>query len=164
MKGITRFNFSLLFLTGCLWNAIAYAGSTVSVKVTVMAPLPCVLNEKKPIEVDFGDEVITTSINGNMYREEVVYDLSCSGQGKNAMRLQINGLGAAFDSSALQTSITGLAIAFEQPKGKRLPVNGWANFDYPQLPELYAVPVKKNGVVLPTGEFSATATLRVDYQ
>lgn len=151
-------------LAGCLWGASVYAGSTVTVKVTVLAPLPCVLNEKQPIEIDFGNEVMTTRIDGTNYRQKVGYTLTCSGQGKNAMRLQIKGVGAAFDATALQTNVNGLAIAFEQPVGKRLPVNGWANFDYPNLPDLYAVPVRKNGVELPTGEFTAAATLRVDYQ
>jgi len=153
-----------LYLAGHLWNTDAYAGSTVTVKVTVLAPLPCVLNEKQPIEVDFGNEVMTTRIDGQAYRRKVGYSLSCSGQGKNAMRLQVKGTGAAFDASALQTNVNGLAIAFEQPEGKRLPLNGWANFDYPKLPDLYAVPVRKNGVELLPGAFSAVATLRVAYQ
>ncbi|MEL5308184.1 fimbrial protein [Serratia nevei] len=166
MKGKmkTRWVFCLLSLCGGLWGGNGYAGSTVAVKVTVLAPLPCVLNEKQPIGIDFGNEVMTTRIDGQAYRQKVNYRLSCSGQGKNAMRLQIKGASAAFDATALQTNVNGLAIAFEQPVGKRLPVNGWANFDYPNLPDLYAVPVKKTGVNLPTGEFSAAATLRVDYQ
>jgi len=156
--------FCLLSLVGGLAAGTVYASSNVTVKVTVLAPLPCVLNEKQPIEVDFGNEVMTTRIDGQKYREKVGYRLRCDGQGKNAMRLQIKGTGAAFDTAALQTGVNGLAIAFEQPAGKRLPINSWVNFDYPNLPDLYAVPVKKSGVDLPAGEFSATATLRVDYQ
>lgn len=37
--------------------------TTVNVRVTVLSP-PCIINGGRPIEVDFGDEVMTTRIDG----------------------------------------------------------------------------------------------------
>lgn len=146
-----------------LANVSAQAASTVTVSVTVLAPLPCTLNGSKPIEVNFGDEVMTTRIDGSSYRQPVDYGLSCNGPAKNAMRLQIAGGAAGFDGQLLKTSVNGLGIALLRD-GVRMPLNSWQNFTYPNVPKLEAVPVKQSGVALPTGEFTASATLRADYQ
>ncbi|MFK3763880.1 MULTISPECIES: fimbrial protein [Serratia] len=142
----------------------AESASTVTVSVTVLAPLPCVINESKPITVDFGDDVMTTRIDGNNYRVPVEYGLTCSSTPvRNEMRLQIAGNAAGFDGRLLKTSVNGLGIALLRD-GVRIPLNSWQNFTYPDLPRLEAVPVKQSGSGLPTGEFTSSATLRVDYQ
>lgn len=141
---------------------LAHAATTVTVKVTVVAPPPCVINGNRTIEVDFG-EVMTTRVDGKNYRTPVNYSLSCSGQSKNAMKLQVQGTGAAFDTTVLKTNKTGLGIQLQQGSSK-LAVNGWLNFTYPNTPELWAVPVKQSGVNLSGGEFTAGATLKVAYQ
>lgn len=158
---------------GVLLNAVAalLLGATLSVQsatniivsVTVLTPLPCVFDGNKPIEVNFGDEVLTTRIDGSYYRKPVAYSLTCSGQGKNAMKLQIAGNGASFNGQLLQTNVNGLGIALLR-NGTRIPLNSWQNFTYPTIPVLEAVPVRQAGVELPTGEFNASATLRADYQ
>ncbi|BEN13854.1 exotoxin [Serratia marcescens] len=142
----------------------AQSATTVTVSVTVLAPLPCVINGSKPIIVDFGDEVMTTRIDGARYSRQVDYGLSCSGQARNSLRLQIAGDRAAFDGQLLKTSVTGLGIALRRGSSERIAVNSWQNFTYPVLPELWAIPVKQPGAQLPTGEFTASATMRVDYQ
>ncbi|HGM5966642.1 TPA: fimbrial protein [Serratia marcescens] len=151
-----------LILAGCLILPVQSA-TNITVSVTVLAPLPCVFDGNKPIEVNFGDEVLTTRIDGSNYRMPVVYLLTCSGQGKNAMKLQIAGSGASFNSQLLQTNVNGLGIALLR-NGTRIPLNSWQNFTYPSLPTLEAVPVRQAGVELPAGEFNASATLRADYQ
>lgn len=139
------------------------AATTVTVKVTVMAPPPCVINDNKTIEVAFG-EVMTTRVDGSNYKMPVDYSLSCSGQSKNAMKLQVQGNGAAFDGKVLKTAEkTGLGIQLLQSSGK-LAINSWLNFTYPKAPELWAVPVKQSGVTLSGGVFTAAATLKVAYQ
>lgn len=138
------------------------AATTVTVKVTVVAPPPCVINGDRPIDVNFS-EVITTRVDGKNYRTPVSYSLSCSGQSKNAMKLQVLGTGAAFDATALQTNKTGLGIQLQQGDSK-LALNSWLNFTYPNAPELWAVPVKQSGVTLSGGEFTAGATMKVAYQ
>ncbi|VTR20674.1 putative minor fimbrial subunit StfE [Serratia fonticola] len=69
--------------------------ATVTVKVTVVAPLPCMINDDRPIEVEFGD-VMTTRVDGDNYKMPVNYTLSCTGPASNAMKLQVKGTGAAF--------------------------------------------------------------------
>lgn len=142
--------------------AWATPSATVTVKVTVVAPPPCVINANRPIEVEFGD-VITTRVGGDNYKMPVNYTLSCTGSSYNAMKLQVKGTGAVFDASVLKTNQTGLGIELRQGGGK-LAVNSWLKFNYPNAPALWAVPVKKNGAALTGGEFSAGATMAVDYQ
>ncbi|MCW6015348.1 fimbrial protein [Serratia marcescens] len=142
--------------------ACAAPSATVTVKVTVVAPPPCVINDDRPVEVEFGD-VMTTRVDGDNYKMPVNYTLSCTGGTSNAMKLQVKGNGAAFDATVLQTNKTGLGIELRQGDGK-LAVNSWLNFTYPKKPELWAVPVKQAGTTLTGGEFSAGATMAVDYQ
>lgn len=155
--------FFLTIMACLLTNMPAWAATTVSVRVTVLAPLPCVINGNKPIEVNFGDEVMTTRVDGENYRTLVDYSVTCDKPEKNGMRLLIAGTGAGFDGKLLQTNVGGLGIAFLN-NGARIALNSWQNFTFPVLPKLEAVPVKQANATLPTGEFTASATLRVDYQ
>lgn len=135
--------------------------TTVTVNVTVVAPPACVINDNNPIEVEFGD-VITTRVDGNNYRVPVTYSLNCNGPASNAMKLQVQGNSAAFDNTVLGTSVGGLGIELRQDATK-LHVNTWLNFTYPQKPALWAVPVKDSRVTLAASEFTASATMKVDY-
>ncbi|BEL77371.1 MULTISPECIES: fimbrial protein [Serratia] len=156
---------------GRLWMGVllcaaalpAQPAATLNVSVTVLAPLPCVVNGSKPIDVDFGPDVMTTRIDGNNYRTPIDYTLTCNEPANNAMRLQIVGAVAGFDSRLLQTDVDGLGIALLRD-GVRLAPNTWQNFTFPTLPKLEAVPMKQAAATLRTGDFSAAATLRVDYQ
>ena len=134
----------------------------VTVKVTVVAPPPCVINDNKAIEVAFGD-VITTRLDGTNYRMPVNYTLDCDAEANNAMKLQVQGTAAGFDVEALQTTVPELGIRLQNGT-TTLPVNTWVNFTYPTKPELFAVPVKAAGATLLAGEFTASSTMRVDYQ
>ena len=151
-------------LAGALCAVSLMAGAdvtNVTVKVTVVAAA-CTVNDNKAIEVNFGD-VATNRVNGTNYRKPVSYTLSCSGGTGNAMKLQVQGTGAAFDGSLLHTSVSGLGIRM-QNGSSNLPVNQWVNFTYPDKPALWAVPVKQSGVTLSGGKFTAAATLKVTYQ
>lgn len=149
----------------CIFNAEPLtAATTVSVKVTVLAPLPCVINGNKPIEVDFGDEVMTTRLDGSNYRTPVEYSVTCSGTPqKNGMRLRIAGTASGFNGQLLKTNFSALGIRFFN-NDVGVALNSWQNFTYPATPKLEAVPVKQANATLPTGEFTASATLHVDYQ
>ncbi|CAI1017102.1 fimbrial protein [Serratia marcescens] len=163
MNGIVTLQRALAGVLAALpMLACAAPSATVTVKVTVVAPPPCVINDDRPVEVEFGD-VMTTRVDGDNYKMPVNYTLSCSGGTSNAMKLQVKGNGAAFDATVLQTNKTGLGIELRQGDGK-LAVNSWLNFTYPNKPELWAVPVKQAGTTLTGGEFSAGATMAVDYQ
>lgn len=94
------------------------ATTTVTVKVTVVAPPPCIINGDRPIEVDFND-VMTTRVDGNNYLMPVNYTLSCSSSAPSkAMKLQVRGTGADFDAKVLKTTQPGLGVELRNAGGK----------------------------------------------
>ncbi|WP_261307997.1 fimbrial protein [Enterobacter roggenkampii] len=147
---------------GAPMAVLAGRTATVTVKVTVVEVPPCIINGNRVIEVDFGD-VIVPQIDGHRYMKSINYSLECTGQLRNAMKLAIQGNTTTFDHSALKTNVEDFGIAMRM-NGQPLGINSWVNFVYPNKPLLQAVPVKRAGVDLPGGEFSAGATLMVHYQ
>jgi type 1 fimbria pilin len=161
---------SWLFLGGiCLIILSLYAlkavadTALVTIKVSVIAPLPCVINGDQTIDVDFGSELLTTKIDGVNYLKTVDYSLECKDNTSNAMKLQVQGSATPFNRSALQTNMADLGVALTA-NGSALTINDWVNFTYPDKPVLQAVPVKRAGSTLSGGDFSAGATLMVAYQ
>lgn len=154
-------NSRLLLAYGCLLWALsqgAQADVNVTIRGVVVAPPSCSINRGTTLAVDFGDNLMTTRINGVNYRKTVPYTLTCTGLPSNGMTLRFTGTGAAFDSTALATSKSDLGI--------KLYINsaGWGlntavRFTYPTLPRVEAVPIKKPGVTLTGGAFTAVATL-----
>jgi type 1 fimbria pilin len=140
--------------------------ATVTVKVTVLTQ-PCEINGGRPIEVEF-DNVMTTEVGSDAYLKQVVYTLDCPQGAPTAMKLQIAGTGASFDSEVLQVKPDELGLlGIELRQGStKLPINRWLNFTYSDSnkPELWAVPVKKSGTTLKGGDFTAAATMKMDYQ
>jgi len=168
MNGTMRYRKAAFLLCGLLvaMPQIAIAegsnSATLTVKVTVFES-PCVINDNQPIKVEFYD-VMTTRVDGRNYRTRVEYSLECPSYTPNPMKLQVVGFGASFDGAVLRTQQQdGLGIEFQQGTTK-LPINTWLNFTYPNKPELWAVPVKQRGVPLTGGEFTASATMKVEYQ
>lgn len=166
MKGRMRYPKAAWLLGGLLVTlpqvATGASTTTITVKVMVLAPPPCTINDNKAITVEFGD-VITTRVDGSNYRMPVNYSLLCTGSSTNAMTLQVQGNGATFDGEVLKTNQVGLGIALQQG-GLPVGINRPLNFTYPTKPDLWAVPVKQSGVTLTGGEFTASATMKVNYQ
>lgn len=151
-----------LFLLWVGISPLTDAATTVTVSVTVLETPPCVLNDNRTIEVDFG-ELLTVSVDGSNYMKNVDYTLECSGNKSNAMRMKVQGNATTFDASALQTNVNDFGVAL-RADGQPLRINSWLAFTYPDKPLLQAVPVKKAGKKLPGGAFTAGATLLVAYQ
>lgn len=148
------------------WISLALARyqdvQTITISMTVLEPPPCTINDNKTIEVDFG-EVIADDLDGSHYSRPLNVNLSCSGQSKNQLRLQIQGTADKVNADYLQTNRAELAIKFTS-HGNALAVNKWLTFSWPDVPELRAAPVLSNNKELTGGTFSASATLRVEYQ
>lgn len=142
--------------------ALVCAATTVAVKVTVVAPPSCIINDNKTIDVDFGT-VVAASVDGQRYMQTVNYTLECEGQTSNAMRMLIKGNPTTFDSSALQTNIPDFGVALKA-NGEAVGINNWLKFTYPEKPILQAIPVKKPGSTPNGGDFYASATLMIAYQ
>lgn len=130
---------------------------------TLIEPPPCTINGGAPINVDFGNEVMTTRVDGINYIKDIIFSLECSGATSKTLRLQIKGTGASFDSTKLASDKADLAIALTA-NGSAFPVNQWLNYNDPSKPVLKAVPVKKDNATLTGGAFKATATMMIDYQ
>lgn len=134
----------------------------VTVSGTVIDPA-CVINGNAPINIDFGNDILISNIDGNAYEQPIPYTLDCSAATAKTLKLQLKGTGAAFDSTLLLTSKADLGIELRS-NSRKLPVNSWENFTDPARPALSAVLVKNSGGTLTGGAFTATSTLLIDYQ
>lgn len=153
---------------GVLCISLPAQAATLSIKGSVTQP-PCTINGGATIMVPFGDDVMTTRIDGKAYKKmPVPYTVACEGDmsGASALQIEIKGSAASFGSSLLKTDKTGLGVQF-LAGGTNLPLNtGIAKFDYlsGQPPKIEAVLAKDPAVTLAGGQFSATATMYVNYQ
>lgn len=138
------------------------ATAPIYISGTITSKPQCVINGNQTIRVEFGNDLLTTKVDGSNYIRQVDYTLECSNNSKNAMKMKVVGTAASFNNSAIQSNRTNLAIAL-RANGSPLTIGSWLNFTYPNKPLLQAVPVKGSGT-LSAGAFSAAATLMVDYQ
>ncbi|TQI82243.1 type 1 fimbria pilin [Serratia fonticola] len=150
-------------LLGVLLTSVPVNAMQVNIRGTVILPPPCTINNNQTIRVDFGDEVMTTRIDGVNYKQVISYTLDCDIQKTNDLKMSIQGGPAGFNSGLLSTNKPDLGIALYQGT-QQVNINSWFNYTYPNQPVLYAVPVKRSGATLTGGEFAASATLLIDYQ
>lgn len=154
-----------LIIGSCFVTSQALADAstaTVTVKVTVISE-PCVINNSNPIVVNFGDDLLTTEVNGSNYIQPVNYTLSCPDATSDDLKMTISGTGAGFDDNVLQGSQPSLGIKILSD-GNIMPVNHALNFNRNTPPVLKAVPVKDPAGKLTGGSFTASATMSVEYQ
>lgn len=137
----------------------------ITVKVTVNAA-PCEINNNQVIDVDFGNNVITTDVaKGTSVEKPVNYTLDCTNADQSkTLVMRISGSGADFDDTVLKTSITELGVKLKAG-GVDYPLNtDLALASSASKPALTALLVQQPGSRLPTGGFTAGATMTVDYQ
>ncbi|MDO5405095.1 MAG: fimbrial protein [Proteus sp. (in: enterobacteria)] len=156
-RGVILF-LCMSFLAPSAWAVSGFLKVTVSGSVESR---PCKINDGKPIEVNFND-VMTTRIENDNYKQKMDYTLNCKTTGDPSMSLKFTGDGAGFDTRYLQTSVTDLGVLFKTTD-TNIYMKTPFQFNYQTRPELYAVLVKKSGATLPTGSFTATATMQVYY-
>lgn len=138
------------------------ASTSVMLNITVIAG-PCVINGDNPIDVDFGHELLTNKVDGNNYQKTVEYSMDCTKATNPALKMMISGAGAGFDNTVLQASQPSLGVKLLND-GQPMSLNQWVNFTAGSQPLLQAVPVKEPGGKLTAGDFTAAATMTVDYQ
>ncbi|EOL8944464.1 fimbrial protein [Cronobacter dublinensis] len=138
--------------------------ATITVRVTVNS-VPCKVNNNQAIDVDFGNNVITSDVAKGAYEKSVNYALDCSNaDAAKTLKMRIAGTGATFDSKVLKTNISTLGIKIKAD-GADFPLNtNLALASKSSKPALTALLVQQSGAKLPTGSFSAGATMTVDYQ
>lgn len=153
----------MIFICQSFSSAYAALYDNLQVIVNVISTPDCTINGGNTIVVNFGPNVMTTRVDGTNYLQNIEYTLTCTNYFTNAMRMQISGTASSFNSQALNTDKTNLAIAIKN-NGGAYSVNNWINFDYPNKPALSAVPIKRPGYDLTGGTFNATATMTIEYR
>lgn len=141
----------------------AYADADITFKGTLIEQPPCIINDGELITVDFGNEVMTTRIDGRNYTETVDFSLDCSAAvGSAPLKLRVAGTKAGF-AEALDGLVPGLGIALALD-GQPLKPNEWKTFSSTVKPRITAVPVKDSAVTLDGGSFRVLASLEMEYQ
>ncbi len=150
---------------GLLWvaNQGVQAETSLAIRAVIIAPPPCVINGGSTLDVPFGNDLLTSRVDGINYRRGVPYTVTCNSPFSNALTLELKGTAAAFDHRVLMTRKTDLGVKLFV-NGADWPLNTAVNFTYPNFPVVQAVPVKRAGSKLTGGAFDAAATLVVDYQ
>ena len=156
---------ALLIGGGLLWavSQSVQADTSLTIRAVIIAPPPCVINSGGTLDVPFGNDLLTSRVDGVNYRRDVPYTVTCDSPFNNAMKLELKGTGASFDSRVLLTRKPDLGVKLFV-NGADWPLNTAVNFTHPNFPVVQAVPVKRAGSSLTGGAFDAAATLVVDYQ
>ena len=155
-----------VFICGCVLMSVGQmvqADVGLAIRGVIVAPPSCVINGGSTLNVPFGNDLMTTRIDGVNYKRAVPYTVTCTGHSSNGMTLKLQGTGTSFDNTSLSTNNPDLGIRLFI-NDSVWPLNTLKNFTYPTLPTMQAVPVKKPGSTLIAGAFSASATLVVAQQ
>ena len=161
MSGIKSLLWVAVFIVPM--SAEAAQSMLLSIRGTIRARPPCVINDNQPITAPFGD-VDTTAIDGSYKTITLTYSLNCSRAVKSELKMKVEGVGTTFDQTLLRVpSFNNLGIALKIA-GQSYPLNTWHNFNANLPPTLQAVLVKRQGSEIAGGSFRSGATLVVDYQ
>lgn len=154
-----------LCLFGCYCGIAQAADSDITFHGTLVSPPACAISDGKTVEVEFRD-VIIDNINGNNFRQNVPYTITCDPDVRDdarEMTLSWTGSQTSYDNAAIETNVTGLGIELQQ-NGQPFTLGTPLKINLSTPPTLQAVPVKASDASLSEGTFSARATLQVDYQ
>lgn len=135
---------------------------------TLRVPPLCTItdrNDGSQIDVNFGEQVGISKVDGVNYRQQLGYKIKCDKAvgGTWALKLSLDGTPAGFNSELLATERTDLGIRIYQGDKTFVPGSSLEKIDPLTPPELWAVLVKRPGAALAEGDFDAWATLRAEY-
>jgi len=155
----------LPLLMGLNTSALAEGDADMVFRGTLIEPPPCTINDGNRVDVDFGERVGINKVDGVNYRQVMNYQITCdnAGSGNWALTLSLTGAAAGFDEQALQTNKADLGVRIYQNDTPFTP-GSTLDINISNLPQLEAVPVKREGATLTEGAFESWATLRADYQ
>lgn len=151
----------------CLASAQADNVLMVNITGTVTAGPACTITGdiNNRIEVDFGNNLETTSIDGSNYTMPIPFTVVCTAN-TASLRLSFKSPSvSSFDSTLLATNFPDLGIKMLNPDGSTMNMNEWYQIPTPTSPTspgFKAVPVKRTGATLPGGFFGASATLEME--
>ncbi|MFZ4835158.1 fimbrial protein [Rouxiella sp. Mn2063] len=145
----------------------AVQGNKIAVSVTIVAK-PCKINDGQIISIDFGNDVMTTKVDVSSVAapyKKIPINYTITGcKGSSALKMTISGDAPIFDGQLLKTDNKHLAIKIMKEDGQIFPINTPLKFTYPNTPKLFAAPIKRQGSTLVGMIFSASATMKVEYQ
>jgi len=159
-----KINIWLFGIALCARGGVVNADNNVHFTGALISE-PCEINGNQQINVDFGDNVITTDVSAGLVTKDITYTLDCSNAGSTSnLSMEISGTIVDFDQygGSLETSIPELAIKLKHD-GADFPLNKSLPFTAGSQPVLSALLIQEPGSHLPTGQFSASATMTVDY-
>lgn len=163
--------YTIGFMVSSVFVSHSYAESinqnlTIKGNLIIAPPAECILNSGSQQTVNFGD-VLLPRLDGVNYKQVVPLRLSCTNLPSNTLKMSIIGDPTTFNSNGgLKTSNNKLGIVFYVNNEKKT-INTPISFSYTNVPKLEAAPLRNVGATYSStdgGKFSATATLKVDYQ
>ncbi|WP_071608897.1 fimbrial protein [Entomohabitans teleogrylli] len=156
----------LLMLSGMAAPAMAADPENLEFLGTLVEAPACTISEGGPVYVEFGDVSIKKVVDGN-YRRTVPLTLKCEDTSLTwQLRLSVRGNAAGFDTdnaTVVTPEQASLGVKIYQ-NGQPFKLGEAINVNSATLPGIEAVLVQRDGVDLVEGDFSATATLRAEYQ
>lgn len=158
---MTSSRFALLI---ALLLASPAAWSSLTVNVTgVVVEGVCEINNGETVHVDFGSNPQARRLDGENFMKTIDYSLVCEDLTSNDLEMQFEGTATSFSDDYLATDREGLGIKLYM-NGESMPLNTWMPFTWPEVPVLQAAPIKDDASTVETGVFSASATLKIQYQ
>ncbi|WP_254366070.1 fimbrial protein [Providencia rettgeri] len=157
-----KFLYTLLVFSTFSYSAsltVGFNGNLIS------TPFECILNNSQKSMVHFGD-ILLSRIDGVNYKHTLTFELTCTNLAMNNLALSIQGDPSNFNNGILKTSNPKLGLSF-YINGIKQDINKKINFNYLELPSLEVSPVKNTNSSFDDtdgGDFTALATLNVDYQ
>ncbi|MGQ6230874.1 fimbrial protein [Serratia sp. IR-2025] len=159
-----RFIFLLLVVSG-MQGASAAGGNNLNFSGTLVDMPPCNINDGQPLDIEFGEMGIN-KVDGTNYAQTFTIIYDCEGTSKDKV-LRYLGNVTAFDKAAVQSNIADFGIQLRHSRnesvtpfevGQTIPIAS-----YTSSSTFIATPVKKAGVELREGAFTAGATLQLEY-
>lgn len=150
----------------------AFAGEVdVVFSGTVITPPSCMVNGGETIDIDFGDRVVASEIDGNNYMQNLPYQVSCNTNNTSYfdLKLSINSSQvSSFDDAAVMTTLSqnDFALKFIISGHEGYNINESIAIIPSSLPIISVVPIKRPGVGnnLTGGNFESFVTLRAEYE
>lgn len=157
-----KFLYTLLVFSTFSYSASLTVGFNGNL---IYTPPECILNNSQKSMVHFGD-ILLSRIDGVNYKHTLTFELTCTNLAMNNLALSIQGDPSNFNNGILKTSNPKLGLSF-YINGIKQDINKKINFNYLELPSLEVSPVKNTNSSFDDtdgGDFTALATLNVDYQ
>ncbi|WP_199063785.1 fimbrial protein [Serratia sp. ASV30] len=161
---MTQYLTVILLLIGSCFSPILLAADNLLFRGTLVEVPQCVISDMNTVDVNFGDKVGVSKVDGVNYLTTINYFITCE-QGTSGfdMTLTLSGNKTTYDDAAIETNHLNLAIRVLQ-NGKPFTLGKPVAIDPKNPPKLEAVPVKTPGSTLTGGAFLASATLQASYQ